>query len=79
MAADPFPPPGDTGFMQWVIGVLGAAVVALFGWLMKTQNDRIKDKDQATRELIENTRAVDKATDTLKHAISIIERKSSKE
>jgi len=79
MAADPFPPPGDTGFMQWVIGALAAVVVALFGWLMKTQSDRIKDKDQATRELIENARTVDSVTDTLKHAISTIERKSSKE
>ena len=79
MAADPFPPPGDTGFLQWAVGALAAAVVALFGWLMKTQSDRIKDKDQSTRELIENARTVDKATDTLKHAIQIIEKKSSRE
>jgi len=66
MAADPFPPPGDAGFMQWVIGILAGVVAALFGLLMKLQADWRKADREQTREVMETVRTVERLTEWLR-------------
>lgn len=60
MAADPFPPPGE-GIWPWLVGMLLAAVGGLFGLLMKSKDNQLRDARDHSKELMESHRIIDKA------------------
>ena len=33
-----------------ILGMMGAAITAMFGWIVKNQNDRLIEKDQQARD-----------------------------
>lgn len=66
MAADPFPPSGETPLLRWVVAGLVAAVVGLFTWCQKIQSEWRRDQKEHSKEIMETVRTVDRLAEALR-------------